>query len=1253
MLRRSAKQFGWLSLLAGILLLVCAPRASAGLYEIVTDDSGWAVKLPQEAASREVAVGRDWSRFAALVLEVQLGSKPAEPVRLLAYLQNKDGWWYQTAETQEVPSDSVATVRLDLTPTSTDWVPKGHFRPWDALVTTHVVKLGLKAFADKDYTGKILVKDVRLIPASPALSGDTLQVFDCNMSPKKVSHGELLEITFRLTRGFFNPFDPDEIDIRAHISPPSKKEIVVPGFLYQDYVERREGSKVRLIPVGRAVWKVRFLPREAGTHGCRLSIGPGDRLSVDLGAFECLPEQKSADSAPEDGGSDLEFGDFRVDREVARGASPYVLRDAQWDTSKGLLVRSKIKGWRAPLQWTPRWGAYQGLGKYNLEVAWQFDQLLRRASEAGLALPFVLNSNEPLHNRQKYNWPDNPLNAQNRGPLTGPSEYFSNSEARRYFKQYVRYVTSRWASFRAVAAWELWNDVPANQAEDWHREMAEFLPSQFLADKLVVSYHPQSKEPAVRVADPGFERRWYRWRKSLVLSPSTTLTPVNEPVSRGSRSLQVTADYPGEAALIITNASEDWSEYAGLSFDVYVPAEGLREMRAMVYLRDGDLWWYETLLEPILRAGDWNKLIVDLTGDRTEWRPQGHAKEFDRYALQRIKEVGIRVFGHKPYDGPIYVDNFELWNNEVQEGPIRDKVLDLHANAKKIPRYGRFELTFRLTHTYSNPFDPASADLVASFVGPSGKATKIPAFFYQDYERRLVEGREALFPKGRSCWKVRFAPTEVGKYACTLKGNHLAGSPEVRFECVASNSKGFVRASKKDPRYLEFANGSFFYPIGYNLRSPSDGRKPYPFDFALPEGKGTFIFDEYFDKLKENGMTWARVWMCSWWCGLEWIKEWPGYHGVGRYNLENAWRLDYLVEQAEKKGIYIQLCTTNHGQYSIGIDHEWEHNPFNRANGGFIRTAAEMYTDEKAWQKYKDRMRYTVARWGSSANLMAWALLSEIEFTEEYWKQGKHDELGHARVPTVADWHSRAASYVKEIDPWDHLVTTHFSHPWRGSEVWERKELDFVQSNAYSDFPQLGSEGNVVVAVDRYYNRCMSKFKRPVLLAEYGGHWYRNSAQRLDAELHCGSWSILTTPIAGNTGFWWWIHVHFKDKYEHYRGLARFVAGEDFRDPKLRPRKCDVVSPGSQLLARCMHNGSRGYAWVYHTLMPKTVDFHSKVAGATLSIAGLQKGNYEIEFWHTRTGQILSKAQAQSNGQTIPIRLPEVEGDVALKVRRK
>ena len=492
---------------------------------------------------------------------------------------------------------------------------------------------------------------------------------------------------------------------------------------------------------------------------------------------------------------------------------------------------------------------------------------------------------------------------------------------------------------------------------------------------------------------------------------------------------------------------------------------------------------------------------------------------------------------------------------------------------------------------------------------------------------------------------------------------------------------GFVRVAK-DKRHFEFDDGTFFYPIGPCLRSPGDSRMAYRSPEFAPEvidklsKRGTYQYDVFFDAFHKAGITWARVWMCSWWGSLEWRRDWPGYQGLGRYNLLNAWRMDYVVDLAEKNDIHIDLATTNHGQFTLDIDSEWKNNPYNAKLGGPLKAPCEIFTRGEAKIYHQNKLRYIAARYGHSPTIMTFSLFSEIEFTEEYERslniQNQTFQTDFP-APNIERWHAEMAGFFKSIDPNRHLVATHFSHPTRGEGTLAVPEIDIATSNAYSAFEELGyASRNVFDASAALHDfwagsedgtvKGFHIFDKPALVEEQGRHWMgvergrdHNNKAQLEADLHAGLWGGMVVPLGGATGYWWWLEVHFDNRYFEYRALSEFMKGEDLRPmPGETPFKLVFSSVGKTvLLGRAMKSDRRLYGWIYHPETPLGDNVPPVVPGASMNIRGLRAGKYCVEFWNTYKGERMSTSEIEFTKDKLSneIKLPDVDRDLALKIK--
>lgn len=294
--------------------------------------------------------------------------------------------------------------------------------------------------------------------------------------------------------------------------------------------------------------------------------------------------------------------------------------------------------------------------------------------------------------------------------------------------------------------------------------------------------------------------------------------------------------------------------------------------------------------------------------------------------------------------------------------------------------------------------------------------------------------------------------------------------------------------------------------------------------------------------MQTNGENWSRVWMCSWGVALEWKKGKSLYKGLEKYNLRNAKKLDKIIEFAHKYGIYIQLVINNHGQLSKEINAEWKDNPYNAKNGGPCKEPEDFFINQEARRLFKNRLRYIIARWGYSSNILAWELFNEVDLTNEY-EEGK-----------VGDWHQEMAGFIRGVDSFGHLITTSFARKV-GYQIWELPLIDFTQVHSYST--------NLVEEIDYWVNDLAGKFNKPTFAAECGNDSQRGTIERREdpegIHLHNAIWSSLISKGAGTTMYWWW-DTYIKDNYlyHHFKILSNFILGEDLRQLDLKKSEFKV-----------------------------------------------------------------------------------------------
>ena len=224
----------------------------------------------------------------------------------------------------------------------------------------------------------------------------------------------------------------------------------------------------------------------------------------------------------------------------------------------------------------------------------------------------------------------------------------------------------------------------------------------------------------------------------------------------------------------------------------------------------------------------------------------------------------------------------------------QSQLVTLQAATNRVGKYEKLEFLLQFPGNYTNPYDPDEVEVSVHLAAPGGQSLTVPAFYCQDYERRRPNAgdrsQDWVYPRGDPVWRARFAPLQPGEYSAVGVVKDHGGtrsSPALRFTCGPSANRGFVRVSRQDPRFLEFAEGQPFFALGQNLAFI--GNQQY---VSLAKAEAIF------GKLAENGANYVRIWTCceDWAIAVEarksaWGRSWdwrppivpaPGSPGRGR-----------------------------------------------------------------------------------------------------------------------------------------------------------------------------------------------------------------------------------------------------------------------------------------------------------------------------------------------------------------------------------
>ncbi len=456
------------------------------------------------------------------------------------------------------------------------------------------------------------------------------------------------------------------------------------------------------------------------------------------------------------------------------------------------------------------------------------------------------------------------------------------------------------------------------------------------------------------------------------------------------------------------------------------------------------------------------------------------------------------------------------------------------ADRATVPRYERLELQVDLAGTWDNPFDPDQIDLTARFTSPSGRTMAVPGFLYRAGTRARSGAREMVSLQGAPEWRVRFAPTAEGEWRYQVTARDRSGtvtSPAGTFRCRPGQRPGYVRVSRDDPHYFAFDDGSPYFALGANV--------------CWPGQAGTYDYDTWFDRYRQAGGNYARLWLGPFDCFTFERQAEAGREdtGLGRYDLANAWRLDYVVELAERQGIYLMLCAESFNSLrSRPPYHLWASNPYNQAVGGLLAQPGEFFTNAAAQRLFRNRLRYLLARYGYSTHVLSWEYWNEVDIIDKYVS-------AEAKA-----WHQSMSRYLRDLDPWQHLQTTSYAGSAGDAAVDGLPEMDYVQTHNYGARDTAATLAN--------WSQTKRRFGKPHYVGEFGLDAGGAGSDRdpHGVSLHDGLWTSVLSGDAGAAMLWWWdSYIHPRNLYYHFQAVAAYTRGIDWPRRQLQPAACDTV----------------------------------------------------------------------------------------------
>ena len=419
-------------------------------------------------------------------------------------------------------------------------------------------------------------------------------------------------------------------------------------------------------------------------------------------------------------------------------------------------------------------------------------------------------------------------------------------------------------------------------------------------------------------------------------------------------------------------------------------------------------------------------------------------------------------------------------------------------------QYKRVDIDIELVAKWINPYLQEDVALDMLIKTPSGKELLLPCFY---------ESGQSNKP---SIWKARFAPQELGnyeyKFALSKAGKTKSTSKPQTFNSKASDAPGFLHV--KSDWVLQFDNGKPFRGVAENICWESRDNDDSKFFRELHEMADVYNYDYMLTDFAKNGGNFYRTWMCSWNLPI----DYKGPFNNSRYTMSNEFynpsaveRMDYLIELSESLDLYIMLVL-GQGGYMV-------------RDGGVATSSEDFFKGRAPRDRYKNRLRYIVARWGYSPSIAMWEFFNEVDNVQYRNRNNPIDSK------LIVDWHDEMATYIKQIDPYNHIVTTSISHI-DVEGLNSVKDIDINQKHIYNNTNVIPSE------IWKY----TKEYKKPYIIGEFGYEWdwsknFDDFSDGMDVDFKRGLWYGMFSPTPVLPMSWWWEYFDTRWMTPYFRGV--------------------------------------------------------------------------------------------------------------------
>lgn len=421
--------------------------------------------------------------------------------------------------------------------------------------------------------------------------------------------------------------------------------------------------------------------------------------------------------------------------------------------------------------------------------------------------------------------------------------------------------------------------------------------------------------------------------------------------------------------------------------------------------------------------------------------------------------------------------------------------------------------------------------------------------------------------------------------------------------------------------------------------------KPGDFYFSV-DGQTSFIFsrniagyqqsqyDTFLDWTKAGGSRFARIQLDS--LGM-------GYTSKGGVDGNWAAQWDLVFDKAQADGIYILPVFSGWFDWNAGTGYStWKSNPLNQANGGPVKSPAELFQSGSATQTlWLAWMQTLVQRWQGRKNILGWEIFSEANLAS-----GATESSG-------IDFVNTAAALIRATDP-TRPITASLADIGTWPNFNRKASIDFINFHPYPPSAQLDRH---ILSVVRDY---IATYNRPVLIGESGlnADSPENYPPKAEIGVRHAIWAAVVSGAMNGRALYWEdsFGIYFQDlgmpwmqKYETEELPAvNFVNGVDFSG--FKPL---MSTSSSGVWGAAVGNEKMVLGWYRDaTSEPSNWNLQPVISKQTvaLTVPG-SASSWKIDFYNTKDGTtVLSSASMTRKGNTITVSLPDFQDDIAFKL---